>query len=78
MIISRSRINYLWYLLTWVLLLSFTVIIYHFITESHILRLDPSTWTIFDNAYKTLRGLLIIAIIANIVSLTFREIKYGF
>lgn len=78
MIISRSRINYLWYLLTWVVLLSFTVIIYHFITESHILRLDPSTWTIFDNAYKTLRGLLIIAIIANLVSLTFREIKYGF
>lgn len=76
--ISRSRINYLWYLLSWIILLSFTVIVYHFVTESHILRLDPSTWTLIDNAYKTLRGLLITAIIANLVSLTIREIKYGF
>lgn len=78
MISSRSRIAYLWYLLTWVILLSFVVITYHLITESDIFRLSPGTWNIVDNAYTTLRWLLVTAIIANLVSLWMREIKYGF
>jgi hypothetical protein len=78
MIYSRPRIAYLWYLLTWIILLSFTVIIYHFITESDIFRFAPDTWTILDNTYRTLRGLILTAIVANLVSLCIREVKHGF
>lgn len=78
MVSSRTRITYLWYLFTWTILLCFTVIVYHFITESDMLRLDPDTWTLIDNIYKTIRGLLMTAIVANLVSMSLREIKYGF
>ena len=78
MLLSRSRINYLWYLLVWVILLSFSVIVYHFITTSYILNLDPGTWTLIDNTYTTLKWLLITAIIANLISMVMREIKHSF
>lgn len=73
-----SRVIHFWYLLTWTILLSFTIIIYHAVTESSRFQIAPGTLTLIDRGYICVRWFFIIAIIANIVSLIFREIKTNF
>lgn len=75
---SQSRITHLWYLFFWMILLSFTIILYHSLTESTLFRFSPETLTLIDTIYPIIRGILLITIIANIISLIFREIKYSF
>lgn len=71
-----SRSSHLWYMFFWGILLSFSVIVYHSITASS-LDFRPETWNLIDNIYKTLTGLIITAMVANVVSLIFREIKHS-
>ena len=78
MLSQQVRITYLWYLFTWCILLSFTIVTYHFIGESSLFRFSPSNWTLIDRIYITLKTLLITAIVANIIGLILREIKQSF
>jgi small-conductance mechanosensitive channel len=48
------------------------------ITESNLFRFDPDTWTHIDQSYTVFRGLFMILIVTNVVSLIFHEIKYAF
>lgn len=74
----KNRISHLWYLLTWIILLSTVVVTYHMISDSDVFRFTPDTWTIIDNGYIIFRGLFVILIVTNIMSLIFHEIKYAF
>lgn len=76
--VFASRGSHLWYFLSWVILLSFTVIVHHAILASSMIQLTPETLQIIHVSYETIKGILIIAIVANITSLIFREIKYSF
>ncbi len=75
---GNSRSTYLWFLLTWWVCLSFVIVVYHFITETHLFRFHADTLTWIDRTYLCIRGLIIIAIITEIMSLMFHEIKYIF
>ncbi len=43
-----------------------------------MIEMTAETWQIVYICYETIKGILIIAIVANITSLIFREIKYSF
>lgn len=74
----KSRISHLWYLLSWIVSLSFVIILYHTIVESDLFSFAPDTLTWMDHVYITLRGFFVILIVTNIMSLIFHEIKYAF
>ena len=74
----KNRLSHLWYLLSWIISISFIVIIYHSIIGADIFHFRPSTLTLIDDIYEVLRGFFIILIITNITSFIFHEVKYAF
>ncbi len=74
----KNRITHLWYLVSWIICLSFIVILYQMIISSKVLDFGPNTWTHIDQGYIVLRGFFVILIITNIVSSICHEIKYAF
>ena len=77
-VVMKNRINHLWYFLSWIICLSFVVIIYHTLIESDIFAHDPSGLVYLDHGFIILRDLFVILMVTNIVSLIFHEIRYYF
>lgn len=51
----KSRVTHLWYILSWIICLSFVVVVYQMIISSKILNFGPNTWTHIDQGYMVLR-----------------------
>ncbi len=76
--LMKNRLTHFWYLISWIICLSFLVILYQMIASSEIFDFWPATWTHIDQGYVVFRWFFIILIITNIVSSICHEIKYAF